>query len=180
MFLFTGPLLLVLCLIALFLQSQFFPMLLCGFFAMFWLSFGLLQLPSLGLAASYAPPGTPLDKAAAVGAATPEFNAVVGLYVVVWAVFLLTFWVFSFRVNLVLNAILGLSGVSVSLISTSYFKASVGNWGAAATLNKVRLLLVSFLWVERLMKGFDRLLELCFLLLRCWVGIRLLVLRLWR
>ena len=48
-------------------------MMVMGLFAVFWLSFGLLQLPSLGLAAAYSATGN-----AAEGAASKEYNAVVG------------------------------------------------------------------------------------------------------
>ncbi|KAF2703098.1 hypothetical protein K504DRAFT_463728 [Pleomassaria siparia CBS 279.74] len=41
----------------------------CGLFCVFWLSFGLLQLPTLGLATTYSVNGR---------------NAVVALYLLVW------------------------------------------------------------------------------------------------
>lgn len=50
-------------------------MMVMGLFAVFWLSFGMLQLPSLGLTQPYAAEG---------GAASPEYNAVIGLYLIVW------------------------------------------------------------------------------------------------
>ena len=55
-------------------------MMVMSLFAVFWLSFGLLELPTLGLAAAYSKSGTN----AAEGAASPEYNAVVALYLIVW------------------------------------------------------------------------------------------------
>lgn len=48
-------------------------------FAVFWLSFGMLQLPNLGLAAYYSPDGT----SAAKGAASADYNTVLALYLIV-------------------------------------------------------------------------------------------------
>ena len=56
-------------------------------FAVFWLSFGPLQMPTLGLAAAYSATGNAAD-----GAASKEYNAVVGLYLIVWGFALLTFF----------------------------------------------------------------------------------------
>ena len=39
-------------------QYSFFPMMVMSLFSVFWLSFGLLQLPTLQLAGAYAPAGT--------------------------------------------------------------------------------------------------------------------------
>jgi uncharacterized membrane protein YdjX (TVP38/TMEM64 family) len=61
-------------------------MMVCGLFCVFWLSFGLLQLPTLGLAAAYSPVGD-----AAAGAVSREMNAVVALYLLVWGFALGTF-----------------------------------------------------------------------------------------
>ncbi|RAR00874.1 plasma membrane ammonium transporter (Ato3) [Stemphylium lycopersici] len=73
-FFFTGPVLLVLSTIFLWIANQFFTMMVCGLFSVFWLSFGMLQLPTLGLAASYSSTGD-----AAEGAAGGALLFVVGL-----------------------------------------------------------------------------------------------------
>jgi hypothetical protein len=71
---------------------HYLAMMVCALFAAFWLSFGLLQLPTLGLAAAYAPAGTAVADLAAASAASKGYNAVVGLYRIVWAFALGTFW----------------------------------------------------------------------------------------
>ena len=65
-------------------------MMVCGLFCVFWLSFGMLQLPTLGLATAYAS-----------GADGKEMNAVIALYLLVWGFALGTFWVFTLRINAV-------------------------------------------------------------------------------
>lgn len=49
-------------------------------FAVFWLSFGMLQLPTLGLAAYYSADGTD----AAEGATSAGYNTVIALYCLVY------------------------------------------------------------------------------------------------
>lgn len=75
-------------------------MMVMSLFAVFWLSFGLLQLPTLGLAAAYSSTGN-----AAEGAASKEYNAVIALYLVVWGFALLTFFVFTLKTNAVFAGI---------------------------------------------------------------------------
>lgn len=73
-----------------------------GLFAVFWLSFGVLQLPTLNLSLPYATAADP------TGAASPAFNTDVGLYLVVWGFALFTFFVFTLRINAVFASIFGL------------------------------------------------------------------------
>ena len=54
-------------------------MMVCGLFCVFWLSFGLLQLPTLGLATAYSATGN-----AAEGLMSKEMNAVIALYLLIW------------------------------------------------------------------------------------------------
>src|SRR5262245_33970555 len=93
-FFFTGPVLLLLSTIFLWIQSQFFPMMVCGLFCVFWLSFGMLQLPTLGLASAYSTTGDPVE-----GLMSKEMNAVIALYLLVWGFALGTFWLFTMRIN---------------------------------------------------------------------------------
>jgi succinate-acetate transporter protein len=77
-------------------------MMVMSLFAVFWLSFGLLQVPTLGLAAAYSATGD-----AAEGAASKEYNAVIGLYLIVWGFALFTFWIFTLKTNAVFAGIFG-------------------------------------------------------------------------
>jgi succinate-acetate transporter protein len=133
-FFFTGPVLLLLATIFLWIQAQFFPMMVCGLFCVFWLSFGLLQLPTLGLAAAYSPTGD-----AAVGMVSKEMNAVIALYLLVWGFALGTFWLFTIRINLVFAGIFLFVTVGSWVLSGAYWALSDGKFDKALKLQKVNL-----------------------------------------
>ncbi|KAH7115250.1 plasma membrane ammonium transporter [Dendryphion nanum] len=126
-FFFTGPLLLLLSTIFLWIQAQFFPMMVCGLFCVFWLSFGLLQLPTLGLAGAYEATG---------GAASKEYNAAIALYLLVWGFTLGTFWLFTIRINAVFAGIFGFVTLGVWVLSGAYWKVSQGKYDEAGKLQK--------------------------------------------
>jgi succinate-acetate transporter protein len=132
-FFFTGPVLLLLATIFLWIQAQFFPMMVCGLFCVFWLSFGLLQLPTLGLAAAYSPTGD-----AAAGMVSKEMNAVIALYLLVWGFALGTFWLFTIRINAVFAGIFGFVTIGSWILSGAYWALSDGKFDKALKLQKVR------------------------------------------
>ncbi|KAK4554812.1 hypothetical protein LTR86_007960 [Recurvomyces mirabilis] len=101
-FFFVGPVLLILATIFEWIMGNFFPMMVQSLFSVFWLSFGLLQLPSLGLAAAYSTTGN-----AAEGAASKGYNATIGLYLIVWGFALFTFWIFTLKTNVIFAVIFG-------------------------------------------------------------------------
>ena len=101
-------------------------------FAVFWLSFGLLQMPTLGLAAAYSATGN-----AAEGAASKEYNAVVGLYLIVWGFALLTFWIFTLKTNAVFAGIFGFVTLAAWVLAGAYFKVGSGDYESAGKLQKV-------------------------------------------
>ncbi|KAH7080806.1 GPR1/FUN34/yaaH family-domain-containing protein [Paraphoma chrysanthemicola] len=130
-FFFTGPVLLTLATIFLWIQAQFFPMMVCGLFSVFWLSFGLLQLPTLGLATAYSATGS-----AAEGAVSKEMNAVIALYLLVWGFALGTFWLFTIRINAVFAGIFGFVTIGVWVLSGAYWALSDGKFDKALKLQK--------------------------------------------
>ncbi|OAK94807.1 hypothetical protein IQ06DRAFT_353226 [Phaeosphaeriaceae sp. SRC1lsM3a] len=130
-FFFTGPVLLLLATIFLWIQAQFFPMMVCGLFCVFWLSFGLLQLPTLGLAAAYSPSGD-----AAAGMVSKEMNAVIALYLLVWGFALGTFWIFTLRINIVFAGIFFFVTVGSWILSGAYWALSDGKFDKALKLQK--------------------------------------------
>lgn len=162
-FFFTGPVLLLLSTIFLWIQAQFFPMMVCGLFCVFWLSFGVLQLPTLGLAGAYA------GGDAAAGAASKEMNAVIALYLLVWGFALGTFWVFTIRINLVFAGIFGFVTVGAWVLSGAYWAVSTGHFERALRLQKVS----RGLWRrdERESANECRRGRRCCLLWGCWGGI---------
>jgi succinate-acetate transporter protein len=107
-------------------------MMVMSLFAVFWLSFGLLQLPTLGLAAAYSPTGN-----AAEGAASVEYNAVVGLYLIVWGFALFTFWIFTLKTNAVFAGIFFFVTLAAWVLAGAYFKVAGGKYEAAGRLQKV-------------------------------------------
>jgi len=123
-FFFTGPVLLWLATIFEFICGNFFPMMCFGLFTVFWLSFGVLQLPTLGLAASYSASGTDY----AEGVASPGYNATLAVYLCVWGFALFTFFVFSLRTNAVFAAIFLFAFVGVFILAGAYWQVSMGNF----------------------------------------------------
>ena len=113
-------------------MGNFFPMMACGVLAVFWLSFGMLQLPTLNLTAPY----TSTDGSPA-GALSTGFNAVIALYLVVWGFAILTFLVLSIRTNLVFVLIFLSVTVGCWVLSGAYWKLSTGDYGMAGQLQKV-------------------------------------------
>ena len=106
-------------------------MMVCGLFCVFWLSFGVLQLPTLGLAGAYA------GGDAAAGAVSKEMNAVVALYLLVWGFALGTFWVFTIRINVVFAGIFGFVTIGAWVLSGAYWAVSNGHYERAMRLQKV-------------------------------------------
>ena len=131
-FFFVGPVLLVFAMVFEWIMGNFFPMMVMGLFSVFWLSFGLLQLPTLGLATPYA---TAADK---TGLGSPEYNAVVGLYLIVWGFALFTFFIFTLKINAVFAGIFGGVTVAAWVLAGAYFKVASGDFTMAGRLQKVR------------------------------------------
>ena len=107
-------------------------MMVCGLFCVFWLSFGLLQLPTLGLATAYSTTGS-----AAEGMVSKEMNAVIALYLLVWGFALGTFWMFTIRINAVFAGIFGFVTIGAWVLSGAYWKVSTGHFDEAQKLQKV-------------------------------------------
>lgn len=105
-----------------------------GLFAVFWLSFGMLQLPTLGLAAAYSTNG----QNAAEGAASPEYNAVIALYLIVWGFALLTYFIFTLKTNIVIALIFFFVTLASWVLAGAYFKVASGDYTMATHLQTVR------------------------------------------
>lgn len=115
-------------------MGNFLPMMICGMFAVFWLSFGTLQLPTWQIAASYSESGTN----AAEGAATVGYNAGIALYLIVWGFTLATFFVFTLKTNMVFAMIFFFVDAGVWCLSAAYWKVASGDYDTAEKLQKVR------------------------------------------
>jgi uncharacterized protein len=133
MFLFTGPVLQILATIFEWIMGNFFSMMVFGVFSVFWLSFGLLQLPTLDLAAAYSTSGTD----AVAGTGSRAYNAAIALYLVVWGCAMLTFWIFSLRTNLVFASIFILVAIADWILAAAFWKVADGRYEYAHTLQVV-------------------------------------------
>jgi succinate-acetate transporter protein len=133
-FYFTGPVLLLTTMIFEWIMGNFFSMIVMGMFAVFWLSFGVLNTPSWGIAASYSATGD-----AAQGAASVGYNAAVALYLLVWGFWLFTTFIFTLKTNTVFALIFLFAFISSFLFSGAYWKVSTGDYHMAMQLQKVRI-----------------------------------------
>ncbi|KAI0390597.1 GPR1/FUN34/yaaH family-domain-containing protein [Xylariaceae sp. FL0594] len=129
-FFFTGPVTMILALIFEWIIGNFFSMMVMGLFAVFWLSLGLLQVPNLSLGAPFATPGDP------TGTLSREYNAAIGLYLVVYGFAFLTFFIFTTRLNAVLATIFSLTATATWLLAAAFFKASWGDYHTSSILQK--------------------------------------------
>jgi succinate-acetate transporter protein len=102
-------------------------MMVMGLFSVFWLSFGMLNLPTLGLTRAYAE-----------GAADPAYNAVIALYLIVWGFALLTFFVFTLKTNTIIALIFFFVTIASWVLAGAYFKVASGDYTTAGQLQKVR------------------------------------------
>jgi succinate-acetate transporter protein len=107
-------------------------MIVMGMFAVFWLSFGVLETPSWQIAASYSATGD-----AAQGAATKGYNAAVALYLLVWGFWLFTTFIFTLKTNCVFAAIFLCAFMSSFIFSGAYWKVATGDYVTAGRLQKV-------------------------------------------
>lgn len=103
-------------------------MMVMGLFAVFWLSFGMLNLPSLGLTQPYSATG---------GAASPEYNAVIGLYLIVWGFALATYFIFTLKTNTIIALIFFFVTIASWILAGAYFRVAASDYGTAEKLQKV-------------------------------------------
>lgn len=107
-------------------------MMVMGMFAVFWLSFGVLQTPSWGIANSYSATGNYAEGAASVG-----YNAAVALYLMIWGFWLFTMFIFTLKTNTVFALIFMFATCSSFVIGGAYWKVSTGEYEMAMRLQKV-------------------------------------------
>ena len=113
------------------IMGNFFPMMVMGLFAVFWLSFGVLQLPTLQLGAAYASTADP------TGISSPEYNSTVAIYLIVWGFALFTFFIFTTKINTVFAMIFLLVSVAAWVLAGAYFKVANGEYDTAGKMQKV-------------------------------------------
>lgn len=134
-FFFTGPVLLLLATIFEWVKGNFLSMMICGLFCVFWLSFGPLQLPTAGIAASYSATGNASEGAGSVG-----YNAGIALYLIALGFAILTFFIFTLKTNVVIAFIFALATSTCFTLSGAYWSVSVGQFAKATQLQHVRII----------------------------------------
>jgi hypothetical protein len=107
-------------------------MMICAFFCVFWGSFAPLQLPSVGIAASYSPTGN-----AAEGAISTGYAVGLALYLASMACAIFTIFIFTLKTNVVIASIFFLSTIGVSFLSAAYWNLSWGNFARATQYQHV-------------------------------------------
>lgn len=123
-------------------MGNFFPMMCFGLFSVFGLSFGVLQLPTPGLAASYSKTGDMAE-----GLSSQGYNATVAMYLIVWGFAMFTFFIFTLRINMVFALIFLTAFIGVFLLSGAYWQVLVGNMAIASRLQKVSI--YKSHWIEK-------------------------------
>ncbi|KAI5919440.1 GPR1/FUN34/yaaH family-domain-containing protein [Camillea tinctor] len=129
-FFFVGPVLLIFAMVFEWIMGNFFPMMVMGLFSVFWLSFGVLQLPTLQLGLPYATAADP------AGTSSPAYNSTIALYLIVWGFALFTFFIFTLKINAVFALIFGLVSVAAWVLAGAYFKVAAGEYETAGRLQK--------------------------------------------
>jgi hypothetical protein len=116
------------------IMGNFLSMMIMGMFAVFWLSFAVLQTPSWMIAQSYSTTGN-----AAEGAASKGYNAAIALYLMVWGFWLFTTFIFTLKTNTIFAGIFFFAFMSSFIIGGAYWKVSTGDYDMAMTLQKVSI-----------------------------------------
>jgi len=86
--------------------------------------------PTLGLATPYATAADPS------GFTSPEYNAVIALYLLIWGFALFTFFIFTCKINAVFASIFLLVSTASWVLSGAYWKVAAGDFDAAGKLQK--------------------------------------------
>ncbi|KAI0144535.1 GPR1/FUN34/yaaH family-domain-containing protein [Xylariaceae sp. FL1272] len=129
-FFFVGPVTMLFALVFEWILGNFFSMMVMGLFAVFWLSFGLLQIPALQLGSAFATVDDP------TGTMSKEYNAAIALFLLVYGFAFITFFVFTLKINTVLATIFALTATATWILAGAYFKLSVGEFETAGKLQK--------------------------------------------
>jgi succinate-acetate transporter protein len=95
----------------------------------FWLSFGLLYLPTASIATLYSADGNAADGALSVG-----YNASIALYLIALGFTMLTFFIFTLKTNCVFALIFTCITSAVFVLSSAYFYVALRNYTTATHL----------------------------------------------
>lgn len=111
-------------------MGNFFSMMTMALFGTFWLSFGLLQLPTLNLSAGFVTADDP------TGTASPAWNAALALFLLVWGFATTSMAIFTLRINVVFLTLYVILIAFIFVMSGCYWRLSYGDVDGAITLQK--------------------------------------------
>jgi FtsH-binding integral membrane protein len=97
-------------------MGNFSPMMVCGLFCVFWLSFKILQLPTAGIAALYSKTGNASEGALSVG-----YNAGMALYFMASGFTMFTFFIFALKTNRAFAFIFACTTSAVFILLSAYW-----------------------------------------------------------
>jgi succinate-acetate transporter protein len=121
------------------IMGNTFPSVVFGTFGGFWLSYAIINTPTMQIAASFAPAADAGNgiTATMAGSQSPSFNVGLGMYFLVWGIMCFLYFVASLRTNVPFVLVFLSLVFAFELIASAYFHTASGNTAAAAMEFKV-------------------------------------------
>ena len=98
----------------------------------FWLSLGILFVPSLNIISSYSSTNSFTD-----GGNSPGLNASVGLYLIAWGMITMILLIVSVKTNIVTVVLFAILDAGFFIFAASHLQLASGNAGVALILQRV-------------------------------------------
>jgi len=112
-----------------------FPCVAFGTFGGFWLSYAIINTPTMQIAASFAPAASDATNgvvATMAGQATPSFNIGLGMYFLVWGIICFFYTICALRTNVPFFLVFFTLVFAFEFIAAGYFHSAQGNVAMAA------------------------------------------------
>jgi len=116
-----------------------FPSVTFGTFGGFWISYAIINQPTMGIAASFAPASDASNgiTATMAGLSNPSFNVGLGMYFLVWGIICLIYTACALRTNVPFFIVFFGLTFTFELIAAGYFHTAEGKMATAAMEFKV-------------------------------------------
>lgn len=116
-----------------------FPSVVFGSFGGFWISYGIINQPNMGIAASFAPASDASNgiTATMAGLSSPSFNVGLGMYFLVWGILNAIYTIAAMRTNVPFVIVFLTLTFAFEFIAAGYFHTASGNMTMAAMDFKV-------------------------------------------
>lgn len=111
-----------------------FPSVVFGSFGGFFISYGIINQPSIGIAASFAPAADASNgiTAATAGASTASYNLGLGMFFLSFGILNFIFFLCSLRTNVFFVILFATITPAIELLAAGYFHFAAGNVAAAS------------------------------------------------